>query len=238
MGLKTKIAVLLVAVGAASVASAQSPTSAQRVQDALENCFQCHGPGGVSIIPSRPTIAGQNAEYIKLQLEAFKNAAKRPVADTDGDADDGAKALATGEEQPTRIDPVMEHMVAGLPDDLVAPVAEAVSKLACDGGKAKKPRSRLSAIPAAAKPCVMCHGHDGIGAQAYIPNIAGQQRAYLRRQLLLIRETAWGAMPREGEAWRAHPIMEAQAARLKITDVDAIARYYSGLDCRGAASAE
>jgi len=223
-----KVAGALALCLAVTPASAFAQTDTQKkldvqIKDALSTCYQCHGPGGVSIIPSRPSIAGQKAEYVRRQLLAFKMASGTMGKDADGDADD----------LPGRTDPVMEHMAAGLPDQLLAPVAQAVSQLACDGGKAKKPPLSAPVRPKAANKCVICHGVDGIGTQGHIPNLAGQQRSYLRRQLLLIRETAWGAQPREGEAWRSHPIMEAQAARIKIADMDAIARYYAQMDCYG-----
>jgi|GEM_PF-864898 len=204
-----------------------------QVKDALQNCYQCHGVGGVSVIPTRPNIAGQKSEYIRRQLLAFKKTASQTPQDRDGDVDDGPKDTTIL----VRTDPVMEHMAAGLPDQLVAPIADAVSQLACDGGAPKAARKnpplRPPVRPRAANACVVCHGADGIGVQDQVPNLAGQHRAYLRRQLLLIRETAWGAQPREGEAWRNHPIMEAKVARLKIADIDAVARYYAALDCRG-----
>ena len=106
--------------------------------------------------------------------------------------------------------------------------------LACDGGKTKAKPVNPPVMPQAGQRCAACHGVDGIGRLPHVPNVAGQQRAYLRRQLLLIRETAWGAAPREHESWRSHPIMERQAARISIEDVDALARYYAALDCRGA----
>lgn len=232
--LKRAVWVLSVAMTISSAAIAQTPAVITdlevQVQDALKSCFQCHGKGGVSTIPSRPSIAGQKADYVLRQLRAFKRAAAASVADDDGDADDGNGTMALK----TRMDPVMEHMVSGLPDHLIVPIADAVSRLACDGGTPKAPRVNPLRLPPAAQSCVICHGEDGIGVQSYTPNLAGQQRSYLRRQLLLIRETAWGAQPREGESWRAHPIMESQTARIKIADIDAMARYYAALDCRGA----
>ncbi len=206
-----------------SAPSAASSLQVQ-VQDVLKICFQCHGEGAVSLIPTRPTIAGQKAEYIRRQLTAFKNTVLR--ANDNRDTGAGAALIK-------RTDPVMEHMAAGIADSLIDPVAQALSNLACDGGTAKAPRTNPLALPPSAQTCAVCHGVDGISSQNQVPNLAGQQRAYLRRQLLLIRETAWGAQPREGEAWRGHPIMEAQAARLPIAGIDAIASYFSELDCRG-----
>jgi len=222
---------MILTVGSSVRAQNAAPASVNaQVKAALQNCYQCHGVGGVSVIPTRPTLAGQNSEYIRRQLMAFKHTAAETLKDRDGDVDDGASATSI----PPRNDPVMEHMAAGLPNQLITPIAQAISSLPCDGGAAKAARPNPSPQPQAVEACIVCHGADGIGLQSQVPNLAGQHRAYLRRQLLLIRETAWGAQPREGEAWRSHPIMEAKSARLKIADIDAIARYYSSLDCRGA----
>ncbi|PCI39009.1 MAG: hypothetical protein COB46_09870 [Rhodospirillaceae bacterium] len=185
------------------------------VQKTLKTCFQCHGPKGISKLPSRPTIAGQKGNYIAQQLTAFLKAAKSSDS--------------------VRSSPVMEHVVQGLDAAMIVKVASVVSTLACrkDDAKVKMPPPTP---PAVAGPCATCHGVDGIGIQINTPNLAGQQRTYLRRELLLIRETAWGAIPRDGEIARAHPIMESQVARLKIQDVDALAQYYSTLDCRGSST--
>ena len=233
---------MILTVGSSVRAQNTAPASAgDQVKAALQNCYQCHGVGGVSVIPTRPTIAGQKSEYIRRQLVAFKHSAPQGVQDRDGDGDgeldEDVDNDAKGAAIPVRNDPVMEHMAAGLPDQLIAPLADAISKLACDGGTVKAQRNNPPARPAAAEACVVCHGVDGIGLQNQVPNLAGQHRAYLRRQLLLIRETAWGAQPREGEAWRSHPIMEAKVARRKIVDIDAMSRYFAALDCRGAGAA-
>ena len=217
------IGVLLAATSPAlaqTAAPSTSPNPNAGVKTALETCFKCHGPGGVSLIPSHPSIAGQNADYVARQLFAFKRASALHASA--GDAVSGDKAI--------RSDPIMEHMAATSDDALVGRVAVAVSQLACraDDKVLKTPKA-----PAVASRCASCHGENGRGVRSEVPNLAGQQRAYLRRELLLIRETAWGAEPRDGESWRGHPIMEAEAARLKIADVDALAKYYSALDCRG-----
>ena len=191
------------------------------VAEILKTCFPCHGDGAVSRIPTRPTIAGQKADYVARQLTAFKRSAR--------EMDQAASPAQSG-----RFDPIMSHMALTLDDDVIGAVADAVSKLACKGDKDDKaPQANPPAAPGITVHCVACHGENGISRVPQVPNVAGQQRAYLRRQLLLIRETAWGAKPRGNETWRSHPIMERQAARLSIEDVDALAQYYAALDCRG-----
>lgn len=222
-------------VSGAALAQTPQPTVETQVAQILQTCFQCHGENGVSAVPTRPTIAGQKADYVARQLHAFKRAAEEHARAVDGAADVDVQSVAALQG---RSDPVMEHMAAGLDDALVVPVAQAIAKLACNGETvSQKPKSASAnppQMPTVGQRCVVCHGVDGIGVLPTVPNIAGQQRAYLRRQLLMIRETAWGAQPREHDSWRGHPIMESQAARISIEDLDALAHYYSTLDCRGA----
>jgi len=199
------------------------PASGDDVKAALATCFACHGPGGVSRMPSHPNLAGQKATYVLRQLLAFKRAAKAHAE---------IVKPGTPASQVSRTNPIMEHRAASLDTALAAKVAVAVSQLACraDGVSQKTPKP-----PALVRQCSACHGNDGLGVRPEIPNLAGQKRTYLRRQLLLIREAAWGGHLRAGESWRRHPIMERQTARLKIEDLDALARYYADLDCRGSA---
>lgn len=208
------------------------PAVDAQVKKTLKTCFQCHGENGVSNLSNRPTIAGQKADYVVRQLKAFKRAAAEHALAVENTQDSDAKVAAA---LPGRSDPIMEHMAAGLGEALVVPVAQAISRLSCRGDATVDKAKAVPLMPAVGKRCVACHGADGIGVQPYVPNIAGQQRAYLRRQLLLIRETAWGAQPREHDSWRSHPIMESQAARISIEDVDALANFYAALDCQGVA---
>jgi len=40
-------------------------------------CGACHGANGVATIPSYPNLAGQKADYIVLQLKAFKSGERK-----------------------------------------------------------------------------------------------------------------------------------------------------------------
>jgi len=241
-GLKVLAVTICTALVLASVRPVQAedplqdprPSDPKRIKQILETCVQCHGAGGISNIPSRPSIAGQRGDYVAQQLTAFLRTAKKHQADSDNDADDGTLNDPISQGR-MRADPIMEHMVEGLTPSTIVKVAQAVSKMPCrvDGVLIKFPPPTA---PAITRSCAACHGEDGVGDRFDTPILAGQQRAYLRRELLLIRESAWGAQPREGESSRSHPIMESQVARLRIQDVDAVAKYYSELDCRGNSS--
>ena len=55
-------------------------------------CAACHGPQGIAVIPGYPHLAGQNAQYLELQLKAFrdetrKNMLMTPMAKGLSDAD-------------------------------------------------------------------------------------------------------------------------------------------------------
>lgn len=70
--------------------------------------------------------------------------------------------------------------------------------------------------------CIGCHGSNGIGLSGEYPNLAGQKKAYLIKQL---RDFKRGV--------RANPSMKAMVAGLNDTDIINLAAYYSSLS-RGA----
>lgn len=216
------------------------PAISKSNKQILETCFKCHGPGGVSQIPTHPTIAGQKTGYLVNQLNAFKRSQdqiNKPGANKPNKKDKKRNLAISG-----RDDAIMNHMVQGLRKSDFAPLAIYISLLPCDGNiksdkteatkKVTKKTARPKA-PAAIARCVSCHGKNGISSSPNTPNLAGQKRAYLRRELLLMRETAWGGRDVSQEQWRTHPIMERQAARLRIEDVDSISNYYAKLNCSG-----
>lgn len=70
--------------------------------------------------------------------------------------------------------------------------------------------------------CSGCHGPNGLSVNEQWPNLAGQRKAYLIRQLKLFRS---------GE--RAEPIMNSFAGPLSDEDIEQIADYYSSLPADG-----
>ena len=55
-------------------------------------CFGCHGPEGISLNPKYPNLAGQSAEYLTKQLNAFRNGERKddimtPMAGSLSDVD-------------------------------------------------------------------------------------------------------------------------------------------------------
>ena len=66
--------------------------------------------------------------------------------------------------------------------------------------------------------CAGCHGAAGISSNPLWPNLAGQQQAYLVKQLKAFRDGA-----------RSDPMMSPMAMPLTDADIDNLAAYYSSL---------
>ncbi|MDX2367795.1 MAG: c-type cytochrome [Colwellia sp.] len=170
-------------------------------QEKSAMCASCHGADGNSPIAIYPKLAGQSASYIAKQLADFKS----------GD----------------RVDPVMVGMVAALSEqdmnDLAAyfavqtPTAgqaegSDIGHKLYFGGDANK------GITA----CIACHGVKGKGmAQAGFPGLAGQNAAYLKKQIASFRDGSRGN--------DRNNMMRNIAIKLSDTDIDELVKYMSSL---------
>jgi cytochrome c553 len=72
--------------------------------------------------------------------------------------------------------------------------------------------------PAIVTVCVPCHGVGGAGSDVEVPNLAGQNSIYLRRQLESFRAGR-----------RKHPDMGPTARELTSREIDQLVIYYSTL---------
>ena len=178
-----------------------------------ESCFQCHGDGGVSALATRPTLAGQKARYLKRQLELFRLAHEQ------------GRLLVPG--MPARGDMLMSHISAKLNDSTIDALSAYMETLACDGGVKKDVGEVV--VPAGAAQCAECHGENGFTDDPDVPNIAGQTQGYIKRQLVLFRESALSIADDGGPTWRTHPLMKKNAVALSLEQIDALSVYYSAL---------
>ena len=71
------------------------------------------------------------------------------------------------------------------------------------------------------KECAYCHGDAGIAKDMDVPHLAGQQRAYLYKQLRAFRSGK-----------RAHKEMRAMSRQMTDADMRIIADYYASLPPR------
>ncbi len=207
---------LLLAAAAACLWSAavagQAPTKPDlgKARDlATQVCAACHGADGNSTAPINPSIAGQPADYITLQLANFKSG--------------------------VRDNAVMKGMVAALsPEDMKAlgvyfsqqkpkPRTAKDAALVLAGQKLYRAGDPATGVPA----CSACHSPDGAGIPKSYPRLAGQYAEYTYAQLTAFWKGDRGN-DKDGKDTNGR-IMAAVAARMSDAQMKAVAEYASGL---------
>jgi cytochrome c553 len=189
------------AVHAEDADGALNRIAAERV--AVGTCATCHGPRGHSFSPKFPVLAGQHANYLVAQLQAFK-------AQTRGDPD------ALG---------YMWGMAAPLSDQLMASLADYYSRqtpiagpsgaaaLIARGQDIYQKGDAVAGVP----PCGACHGPAAAGTDAF-PRLAGQHVQYLIKQLRSFQNNM-----------RNVAVMHGVARGLQLNDIEAVATYLQSL---------
>ena len=157
------------AAGALLVFAGATASAQQEGKDlATGVCSACHGPNGQSISPVFPNLAGQQSDYIVLQLDAFRGKMR---------GDPNARAYMWG-------------MASQLSDGTIKALAEYYAS--------QKPAAGISGDPAlmaegrriytegiakqGVPACAACHQPNAQGAAAF-PRLAGQHVEYLIAQL-------------------------------------------------------
>ena len=193
----------------APAATAAKPDLERAQKIAGEVCLACHGPGGNSVVPANPSLAGQPAEYITQQLAHFKSG--------------------------VRANPIMQGMAATLqPDEMKAlgiyysqqkpkPQAAKNAALVAAGHKIFRGGDAATGIPA----CSACHLPTGAGVAKNYPRLAGQHADYTYTQLKSFKSGERGA-DKEGKDTNGM-IMATIAQRLTDAQMKALAEYTSGL---------
>lgn len=151
-------------------------------------CFACHGVEGNSKNANFPTLAGQKPDYIANQLRAFRKGARK--------------------------NGMMQNMAANMTDaeinNLAAYFASVKNKSA--GGDSKL----VAEGKAKASICFGCHGDKATGMVA--PRLAGQQSAYLQRQLQAFKDGS-----------RKNSLMSGIAKMLSDEDIKSVTEYMGSL---------
>ena len=190
-------------------APAPKPDLAKAEQTVKEVCAACHGADGNSASPANPSIAGQHAEYLTLQLMHFQS---------------GIRANA-----------VMQAMVAKLtPEEMRAlglffaqqkpkPSTAKDPQLVAAGQKIFRGGNAASGLPA----CAACHSPDGAGIPARYPRVGGQYADYTLAQLKAFKAGERGS-DKEGKDVNGK-VMAQIASRMSEPEMQAVAEFTSGL---------
>ena len=176
---------------------------------ASEVCLACHGPAGNSVVPANPSLAGQPAEYITLQLAHFKSG--------------------------VRVNPIMQGIASTLDADQMKglgvyysqqkpkPQSAKDAALVAVGQKLFRGGDTANGTPA----CSACHLPNGAGVAKNYPRLAGQHADYTYTQLKAFKAGERGA-DKEGKDANGM-IMATIAQRMTDAQMKAVAEYTSGL---------
>jgi cytochrome c553 len=135
------------------------PAAAQTVQERLPTCLACHGEKGQSTLPDVPSLGGQQAFYVTVQLLMFRE--RMRVADP------------------------MNDMAKGLTDDDLRSFADIFAKLPPpqpDAGAVDDARMQRAQALVLQNRCNFCHTPSFAG-QDNVPRIADQREDYLVKAL-------------------------------------------------------
>jgi len=203
------------ALGLLSAPWALAAGSAAAGATKAATCMGCHGPNGNSANPLWPSLAGQNAAYIRGQLKHFKANARI-----------NSNGIMLGLASPLSeqdVDDLAAYFSAQTPAGLEADPAfwQAGQALYRGGDTAR-------AIPA----CMACHGPTGHGnPEAGYPAVRAQHSQYVVKEL-----TDYAAGKRyttndKGESAGGPNalIMNTIAQRLTQEDMRNLASYMQGL---------
>jgi cytochrome c553 len=164
------------------------------------SCFLCHGANGESTSEVFPRLAGQNAEYIAKQLQAFKSGQRKSTAMADMSnrlTNDEMLALGKYYEKMTPpSEPSKEPLLAGM------------------GQYIYHNGNKFSGVPS----CASCHGTNGEGA-TNLPRLANQFSGYIHTQL-----KQFNSRQRND----ANQVMHVVAEKMTELEMLAVAEYLAG----------
>jgi len=166
-------------------------------------CQGCHGEDGNSLTALVPKLAGQNAGYIAKQVHNFQAGVRKHA--------------------------IMNDLAVTVNDDDIADIAayfSGLEKMKGRGSKNIQPGEKLFMDGDASRhitACVNCHGTNGKGLEpnpSMIPVIGGQNKDYLRRQLVNFRDGDRSNSP-DG-------VMNGNTKSLTDAEIESLADYVSG----------
>jgi cytochrome c553 len=179
---------------------ASAPLSARAADAAIEQkaqlCVACHGADGQSSNPTLPSLAGQTSRYMYEELSDFQAGRRHSVTMTPI-----AKTLSAGDMQALA--------------DFFSAQRPMSSSYAAEPAMVTQ-----GASIAANALCTTCHGENFAG-QNETPRVAGQQYAYIVKQLESFRD---GRRTNDGGS------MQGVVHGVSNEQIEAIAQYVANLD--------
>ncbi len=199
--MNTKVVYAAVAVLALTAGFAQADDKSAAIDLIRRECSACHGAHGISVSPTFPKLAAQQAPYLEAQLKAFRDRSR---------ADPHAQAFMWG-------------MAAQLTDSIIAEIAAYFASQpppkGAPAGAAEVAAGRTiyeEGIEARHVPaCKACHGPKAEGNGPF-PRLAGQHRDYLEKQLEAFAANL-----------RANPVMHENSKNLTALHISQVAAFLS-----------
>ena len=168
-------------------------------------CSMCHGLTGESVSPMFPKLAGQQKEYLKLQLADFQGHMRNDKIGTQ-------YMWGFTHLTQTQISELADYFSSQGPMKADADTPDARGELIFRKGL---PESGVAQ-------CSSCHGAEGQG-QGQFPRLAGQHADYMIRQLKVLQQTE--QRPRDG-------LMKQVIHSLPDEDVVSVAHYIATLGAK------
>jgi cytochrome c553 len=172
-----------------------------------EGCGECHDLNGVAPNGHFPNLAGQNANYIRKQMEDFSNGRRTN--------DHGQMETSAEEAMGATLDKVISYF-AGLPPPSPVSAQDLSPAAAARAESLFEQGSRAERIPA----CSNCHGVNRKHALD-APWLEAQQSAYLAKEL---HDFQSGARTNDPNGW-----MQKTAHVLSDEDIASLAVYLASL---------
>ncbi len=151
--------------GAALALSAAAQDATRGAALAAHGCVNCHGADGRSQMPAIPSLAGQPADFITIQMILFREGLRRV--------------------------PAMNAFAANLPDKDIEDMAAFFAALPHGPSDDRRPRdpALFAAGEALTGPrnCGVCHLTDFRGRNQ-IPRLTGQREEFLERAMIEYRD--------------------------------------------------
>jgi len=180
-------------------ACSKAPESTEPVVDlaagkkiAEQECAACHGLDGRGVTPEIPNLTAQPAQYLIDALHAYR---------------DGG-----------RIHAALQDMATGMSEADIANIAAYYASqkpLEPETSKTSGDNSYTEGAEVAVV-CEECHGNKGISTTSGIPNLAGQQPAYLIASTMEYKSGA-----------RSHEDMGQMLSDLEQVDIEKMAMYFA-----------